>query len=74
MQGGYVCDGYLLCQRHVNEKGGVLGRQIEFLIRDDLNKLLTGEDQSNVGQLKQRIDHNIKCMSRDQCRAQDRRR
>ena len=35
MQGGYVREGYLLCQKHVNEKGGVLGRPIEFLIRDD---------------------------------------
>ena len=35
VQGGYVREGYLLCQKHVNEKGGVLGRSIEFLIRDD---------------------------------------
>jgi branched-chain amino acid transport system substrate-binding protein len=35
VQGGYVRDGYLLCQKHVNEKGRVLGRQIEFVIRDD---------------------------------------
>ena len=35
VQGGYVREGYLLCQKHVNEKGGVLGRPIEFLIRDD---------------------------------------
>src|SRR5262245_34341090 len=35
VQGGYVRDGYLLCQKHVNEKGGVLGRQIQFAIRDD---------------------------------------
>jgi branched-chain amino acid transport system substrate-binding protein len=35
VQGGYVRDGYLLCQKHVNEKGGVLGRPIEFTIRDD---------------------------------------
>ena len=35
IQGGYVREGYLLCQKHVNEKGGVLGRPIEFLIRDD---------------------------------------
>ena len=25
VQGGYVREGYLLCQKHVNEKGGVLG-------------------------------------------------
>ncbi|RZM94789.1 hypothetical protein CWO91_39105 [Bradyrhizobium genosp. SA-3] len=35
VQGGYVREGYLLCQKHVNEKGGALGRPIEFLIRDD---------------------------------------
>ena len=27
--------GYLLCQKHVNAKGGILGRKIEFLIYDD---------------------------------------
>lgn len=27
--------GYLLCQKHVNEKGGLLGRKVEFLIYDD---------------------------------------
>jgi branched-chain amino acid transport system substrate-binding protein len=35
VQGGYVREGYLLCQQHVNETGGVLGRPIELLIRDD---------------------------------------
>ena len=35
VQGGYVRDGYLLCQKHVNEKGGVLGRPIQFVIHDD---------------------------------------
>jgi branched-chain amino acid transport system substrate-binding protein len=35
VQGGYVREGYLLCQKHVNEKGGVLGRPIEFVVRDD---------------------------------------
>jgi branched-chain amino acid transport system substrate-binding protein len=35
VQGGYVREGYLLCQKHVNEKGGDLGRPIEFVIRDD---------------------------------------
>lgn len=35
VQGGYVRDGYLLCQKHVNEKGGVLGRAIQFVIHDD---------------------------------------
>ncbi len=35
VQGGYVREGYLLCQKHVNEQGGVLGRAIELLIHDD---------------------------------------
>jgi branched-chain amino acid transport system substrate-binding protein len=35
IQGGYVRESYLLCQKHVNEKGGILGRPIEFVIRDD---------------------------------------
>src|SRR4051794_24488883 len=34
IQGSYSREGYLLCQKHVNEKGGVLGRQIEFVIYD----------------------------------------
>jgi branched-chain amino acid transport system substrate-binding protein len=34
-QGGYCREGYLLCQKHVNTRGGVLGRQIELLIYDD---------------------------------------
>lgn len=28
VQGGYVREGYLLCQKHVNEKDGILGRPI----------------------------------------------
>jgi branched-chain amino acid transport system substrate-binding protein len=35
VQGGYVREGYLLCQKHVNEKGGVLGRPIQLVIHDD---------------------------------------
>src|SRR5882724_5577050 len=35
IQGGYVREGYLLCQMHANEKGGVLGRRIEFVIYHD---------------------------------------
>src|SRR5256885_1517382 len=34
-QGGPARNGYLLCQKHINEKGGILGRKIEFLIYDD---------------------------------------
>jgi branched-chain amino acid transport system substrate-binding protein len=32
LQGGYCREGYMLCQKHVNQEGGVLGRQIEFVI------------------------------------------
>ena len=35
IQGGYLREGYLFCQKHVNEQGGVLGRQIQFVIYDD---------------------------------------
>jgi branched-chain amino acid transport system substrate-binding protein len=35
IQGSYVREGYLFCQQHVNDKGGILGRPMEFLIRDD---------------------------------------
>jgi len=35
VQGGYVREGYLLCKKHMNEKGGVLGRPIQFVIHDD---------------------------------------
>ncbi|HWP85457.1 MAG TPA: amino acid ABC transporter substrate-binding protein [Terriglobia bacterium] len=34
-QGIPARNGYLLCQKHINEKGGLLGRKIEFLIYDD---------------------------------------
>jgi branched-chain amino acid transport system substrate-binding protein len=35
VQGGYVREGYVLCQKHVNERSGVLGRPIQFVIHDD---------------------------------------
>ena len=35
LQGGYGREGYLLCQKQVNQKGGVLGRSVEFVINDD---------------------------------------
>src|SRR3989442_10414823 len=35
VQGGYGREGYLVCQKHVNAQGGVLGRPIEFVIFDD---------------------------------------
>ena len=31
----YGREGYVLCQRHVNEQGGLLGRNIEFFFYDD---------------------------------------
>ncbi len=33
--GAYGREGYLLCQKQVNERGGLLGRKIEFVIYDD---------------------------------------
>jgi branched-chain amino acid transport system substrate-binding protein len=35
VQGGYGREGYLLCEKHVNMNGGLLGRPIEFVIYDD---------------------------------------
>src|SRR4030095_13496731 len=40
-QGIPARNGYLLCQKHVNEKGGILGRKIEFLIYDDTSDTKT---------------------------------
>ncbi len=34
-QGVAAKNGYLLCEQHINEQGGVLGRNIQFLIYDD---------------------------------------
>ena len=34
-QGKFCRDGYVLCQKHLNAAGGVIGRQIEFVIYDD---------------------------------------
>lgn len=52
-QGVPARNGYVLCQKHVNEKGGLLGRKVEFLIYDDKSdpklaielyeKLITGD-------------------------------
>jgi len=33
--GSYTRDGYLLCEKEINEKGGLLGRKIQFVIYDD---------------------------------------
>src|SRR6478672_12859014 len=54
LQGGYGREGYLLCEKHVNVRGGVLGRPIQFVIYDDesdektavrLYEKLIGEDK-----------------------------
>lgn len=34
--------GYQLCAKHVNERGGVLGRKIEFVLYDDQSQPATG--------------------------------
>jgi branched-chain amino acid transport system substrate-binding protein len=34
--------GYQLCAKHVNEKGGILGRTIEFVLYDDQSQPATG--------------------------------
>jgi branched-chain amino acid transport system substrate-binding protein len=49
LQGGYLREGYLLCQKHVNEKGGVLGRTIEFVIYDD------GSDEKTAVRLYEKL-------------------
>ena len=65
VQGGYVREGYLLCQKHVNEKGGILGRPIKFLIRDDgsdpktavsLHEKLIAEDKVDAVTFWQSLD------------------
>ncbi len=40
--GAYGRQGYLLCQKHVNEHGGLLGRRIEFVLYDDRSDPQTG--------------------------------
>ncbi|MDI3561989.1 amino acid ABC transporter substrate-binding protein [Bradyrhizobium sp. Arg816] len=35
VQGRYGREGYLLCQKHLNAQGGLLGKTVEFLIYDD---------------------------------------
>jgi len=42
VQGSYVREGYLLCQKHVTEKGGVLGRPVQLVIHDDGSELQAG--------------------------------
>jgi branched-chain amino acid transport system substrate-binding protein len=49
LQGGYGREGYLLCQKHVNGQGGVLGRLIEFVIYDD------GSDEKTAVRLYEKL-------------------
>jgi branched-chain amino acid transport system substrate-binding protein len=35
VQGGYGREGYLLCEKHLNAQGGILGRRMELIIYDD---------------------------------------
>jgi branched-chain amino acid transport system substrate-binding protein len=39
--GSYARESYLLCQKHVNENGGALGRSIAFVIYDDRSEVQT---------------------------------
>jgi branched-chain amino acid transport system substrate-binding protein len=40
--GSYQKEGYELCQDHVNAKGGLLGRKVEFVFYDDQSMPATG--------------------------------
>jgi branched-chain amino acid transport system substrate-binding protein len=33
--GSYTQDGYLMCAKEINDKGGLLGRKLEFVVYDD---------------------------------------
>jgi branched-chain amino acid transport system substrate-binding protein len=49
LQGGYGREGYLLCQKQVNQKGGVLGRSVAFVIDDD------GSDKQTAVRLYEKL-------------------
>src|SRR6266404_7513090 len=49
VQGGYGREGYLLCQKHANAQGGVLGRPVEFVIYDD------GSDEKTAVRLYEKL-------------------
>jgi len=49
VQGGYGREGYLLCQKHVNAQGGVLGRPLQFVIYDDAS------DEKTAAQLYEKL-------------------
>lgn len=39
--GSYTRDGYLMCAKEINDKGGLLGRKLEFVIYDDRSEAPT---------------------------------
>ncbi len=39
--GKYTQEGYLLCEKDINDKGGLLGRKVRFIIYDDQSDPLT---------------------------------
>lgn len=39
--GGYTQDGYLMCAKEINDKGGLLGRKLEFVVYDDRSDAAT---------------------------------
>ena len=39
--GGYTQDGYLMCAKEINDKGGLLGRKMEFVVYDDRSEAPT---------------------------------
>ena len=39
--GSYTRDGYLMCAKEINDKGGILGRKLEFVIYDDRSEAPT---------------------------------
>jgi branched-chain amino acid transport system substrate-binding protein len=49
VQGGYGREGYQLCEKDVNARGGVLGRPIEFVIYDD------GSDEKTAAGLYEKL-------------------
>jgi ABC-type branched-subunit amino acid transport system substrate-binding protein len=49
LAGGRGREGYLLCQKHVNQQGGVLGRSVEFVINDD------GSDEKTAVRLYEKL-------------------
>ena len=40
--GGYQAEGYKLCERDLNTKGGLLGRKVEMVVYDDQSQPATG--------------------------------